>query len=95
MPKHFRQCNFCEKNNFSHSSLVVFSVNSTIKKYLNISKDQELFICEDHFLPDDIKNHGKTKRIKDGAVPVKLSLQDFLNCEIGHDYVKTKELDLV
>ena len=70
MPKSFRQCGYCANNSFKNPDVVIFEANETLKSCLNIPSNQALFICETHFGEDDIRPHGTSKRLREGAFPL-------------------------
>ena len=92
MPKHYRQCNFCTQNSSKSPNLVIFKANENLKSLVSFNTDNEMFICEDHFKEDDLKPHGETKRLLDGAVPVFLPRQESVTMD--HNYVATAPLDM-
>ena len=93
MPKHFRQCGFCTNNTVNNVDVVIFSANEHIICALNIQTTAEVFICEEHFQTEDVRNHGNTKRLCEGSLPVHFPrTQSVL---LDHSYVKTAPLDLV
>ena len=93
MPKHFRKCNFCPQNSITHPDIVIFLANNDLKQDMNISTDGLFYICESHFQASDLKPHGTTKRLRDGAVPLTLPNQEAVR--LDHDYVLTTQLDMV
>ena len=93
MPKHWRQCSFCSKNNFNFPHITIFGLKDATRKSLRVQSTEELLICEEHFLDDDIKVHGNSKRLKEGAIPSHIPFQDYINNE--HSYVPTIPLNLV
>ena len=92
MPKHFRQCNFCTQNSTKSPNLVIFKANENLKSLVSFNTENEMFICEDHFNQDDLKTHGETKRLVDGAVPVFLPRQESVTMD--HNYVATAPLNM-
>ena len=93
MPKHYRSCNFCTHNTTANPDLVIFNVSEELIKVLNVQSDTEIFICESHFNESDLKDHGNSKRLREGAIPVHFPRRDALN--LDHNYVSTWPLDLV
>ena len=93
MPKHSRQCNFCTNTTTSNPGILIFSANEHLKSLLNVKTGLDTYICEEHFELSDIKPHGTTKRLCDGAVPVFFPRKQALLKD--HDYVRTAPLDLV
>ena len=93
MPKHFRQCSFCKNDNFSKPDIVIFTANMEIKRVLNISEQTVSYICEEHFPSGDVKPHGTTKRLRDGAVPLVFPRQEAV--QMDHDYTSLTPLDMV
>ena len=69
MAPHFRQCHFCSNSSTESPNVVIFTANEKLKKVLNVSPISVKLICEEHFLPEDVKTHGDTKRLVDGATP--------------------------
>ena len=51
MPKSWRKCSLCEVN--SMTELVIFNMGN---------KNEPCYICERHFLPEDMREHADTKR---------------------------------
>ena len=93
MPKQFRQCNFCTKTSVSNPEVVIFHANDNLKSAINIPSETVIYICEEHFEVSDVKLHGNTKRLCDGAVPVFFPREEAVLKD--HDYLKTTPLDLV
>ena len=93
MPKQFRQCNFCTKNSVTDPELVIFRANENLKSAINIPSETLSYICEEHFDVSDVKPHGNTKRLREGAVPFIFPRQEAVLKD--HDYLKTTPLDLV
>ena len=93
MPKHFRQCNFCTNNYIANPSVVIFTANENLKNVLNVPIEIDCYICEEHFEVVDVKPHGNSKRLCDGAVPVFFPRQESVLKD--HDYIRTAPLDLV
>ena len=93
MPKQFRQCNFCTSSSVSNPDVTIFTANDDIKYALNVPRDIISYICEEHFDPSDVKIHGNSKRLCDGAVPVNFPRQEAVL--LDHNYVQTTPLDLV
>ena len=93
MPKHFRKCNFCTNDSTSNPTIVIFSASDNLKNVLNVSQESDCFICEEHFQPSDLKPHGVTKRLRDGAHPEFFPRQDAVL--LDHAYVQTGPLELV
>ena len=93
MPKHFRRCDFCTNNTATNPDIVIFCANEHIISVLDVRSDTELFICEAHFNPNDVKAHGTSKRICEGSIPVYFPRKDAVDLE--HNYVSTGPLNLV
>ena len=93
MPKHFRQCSFCPQNSTTAPDIAMFLANNDLKQDMDIFSESAFFICENHFKDTDLKPHGNTKRLREGAVPVTLPNQEAVR--LDHDYVLTTHLDLV
>ena len=55
----------------------------------------QYFICEDHFWSEDIKKHGDTKRLTEGAVPVFFPREEAMAADHTYAYVETTPVDLV
>ena len=62
MPKHFRSCDFCSVNSEQDPNVVIFLINKSMRKFLDVVTEDELYICEKHFKANDIRVHGSTKR---------------------------------
>ena len=93
MPKHFRDCSFCSSNSAQHPDTVFFTLTNAIKSSLGLDESVSGFICEDHFVENDFKCHGGSKRLKHQAIPSYFPrLQEVHN---DHDYVRTAPLNLV
>ena len=89
MPRHFRRCNFCLVSTVDQPHLVFFLMNQKKKKMLNIMTDSEIFICENHFKPSDIRLHANSKRLVHGAMPT-------LTVPAPNQFdVHTEDLDMV
>ena len=71
---------------------MIFLVNESLKCFMNISTDGIFHICESHFESCDLKPHGDTKRLREGAKPV--ALPNLESVSLDHCYVRTKQLDL-
>ena len=67
MPKHHRQCSFCSNNTGSNPEVVIFCANDNMKCLLNVPKESNCYICEQHFDRSDLRPHSNTKRLRDGA----------------------------
>ena len=93
MPKHFRKCDFCTNGLISNPTVVFFSTSDNLKRVLNIPQESACLICEEHFQPSNLKSHGSTKRLRDGAHPEFFPRQDAVM--LDHAYVQTGPLDLV
>ena len=93
MAPHQRQCNFCDNNTRNTPNVVVFTANADLKRQLNLSSEGQIFICEEHFWNEDLKKHGDSKRLVEGAVPVFFPREEARIMD--HMYVKTAPLDLV
>ena len=93
MAPHFRQCHFCSNSSTKSPNVVIFTANEKLKKVLNVSPINVKLICEEHFLPEDVKTHGDTKRLVDGATPKFFPREKAV--AMDHDYVLTAPLDLV
>ena len=70
MPKHYRECNLCNNNTINKPELVVFSASDEMLCALHIQPGIDFFLCEEHFSISDIKAHGNTKRLIEGALPL-------------------------
>ena len=93
MPRQFRDCSFCSRNSAQHPDTVFFTLTNAIKLSLGLDESISGFICEDHFVENDFKYHGRSKRLKQHAIPSYFPrLQAIHN---DHDYVRTAPLNLV
>ena len=95
MAPHHRQCYFCGNNTRSAPNIVVFTANDNMKKHLKLSQPQQgqIYICEVHFWNEDLKKHGDSKRLVEGAVPVFFPREEARNTD--HMYVLTAPMDMV
>ena len=93
MPKHHRQCSFCSNNTVSNPEVVIFCANDNMKCLLNVPKESDSYICEQHFDSSDLKPHSNTKKLRDGALPVVFPQQEAV--WLDHNYVQTAPLDMV
>ena len=90
----FRQCSFCNINSCNSPSVVLFTVSEHIQRTLNLPPAASAsFICEQHFPPNDLKDHGSSKRLRDCAVPVYFPRNEALSMD--HNYILTSPLELV
>ena len=73
---------------------MLFTVSEHIKWVLKLPPSNSLcYICELHFSPDDIREHGPSKRLREDAVPVHFPRNESLSMD--HNYVLTSPLELV
>ena len=94
MPKAFRECSFCTNNSHVNLGVLFFTVTDHIKTVLNFAPPNISYICEQHFDLYDVKTHGPSKRLRDGAVPVHFPRQ--VSMSKDHDYEAAPlDLDLV
>ena len=89
MPRQFRRCNFCLISTVDQPNLVFFILNQKKKKMLNIITDSDVFICENHFDPCDVRRHANSIILVHGAMPI---LPEPVP---NHLVVHTEELDLI
>ena len=92
MPKSFRQCEYCANNSYKNPEIVIFLANENLKYSMNIQSDKAVYICQTHFHEDDIRVHGTSKRLIDGAIPLSLPSQSAVN--LDHPYLLTTQLDM-
>ena len=93
MPKAYRQCDFCIRNSVKNPDILIFLANENLKTSINIYSDETFYICETHFKEEDIRPHGTTKRLREGALPVNLPNQAAVS--LDHPYILTSQLDMV
>ena len=93
MPKAYRQCDFCTRDSVKNPDILIFLANENLKSSINIYSDEKFYICETHFKEEDIRPHGTTKRLREGAVPVNLPNQ--AAASLDHSYILTTQLDMV
>ena len=93
MPKHFRSCDFCSVNSEQDPNVVIFLMNKSMRKVLDVVTEDELYICEKHFKANDIRVHGSTKRLHTEALPVFMPRQ--ITVLHDHDYIPTKQMNMV
>ena len=94
MPPAFRQCSFCIINSINNPNVVLFTVSDHIQRNLNMPPSDSIsFICEQHFPPNDLKQHGTSKRLREGAVPTYFPRKEALSMD--HNYILTSPLQLV
>ena len=93
MPKHFRQCTFCANNSTISPEKVIFATTEHILSVLNVQTAPNLYICEDHFDPEDVRAHGTTKRLVEGSLPSHFPKKEVVL--LDHSYVSTEPLNLV
>ena len=93
MPKAYRQCDFCIRNSVKNPDILIFLANENLKTSINIFSDETFYICETHFKEEDIRPHGTSKRLREGAVPVYLPNQ--AAASLDHQYILTTHLDMV
>ena len=51
MVKHWRKCSLCGINSYSEPSIVIFKTG-----------DNPTFVCELHYVPEQMYAHGNSKR---------------------------------
>ena len=93
MPKAYRQCDFCTRNSVKNQDILIFLASENLKTSINIYSEENFYICETHFKEEDLRHHGTTKRLREGAVPVNLPNQ--AAASLDHQYVLTTQLDMV
>ena len=90
MPPAFRQCSYCSNNSQNSPAVLFFTVSEHILRGLNYAPKKASFICEHHFSPEDIKDHGTSKRLRENAFPMNFPCQETV-C-MDHSYVLTTPL---
>ena len=93
MPKHYRQCGMCTNNSTNAPDVVIFRANAHIVSALNLQAGVELLICEKHFNDEDVKIHGKSKRLGENCLPVNFPMKE--SVMLDHCYVTTSPLVFV
>ena len=92
MPTH-KVCYLCSNSTTKTPDISFFIATEQIVKYLNLPKNRDIFICDEHFDEKDLKSHGVKKRLNHGALPVSFPKKEaFL---LDHGYFCTAPLDLV
>ena len=94
MPKHFRRCNFCLTSTLEQPNLVIFQVTDKVKKKLNLCLDNDYYVCENHYNPNHLRKHGRSKRVISGAIP-NISPLITNGTVTVCDQVLTSQLDMV
>ena len=94
MPKHFRRCNFCLTSTLEQPKLVIFQVTDKVKKKFNLCLENDYYVCENHYNPNDLRKHGESKRVISGAIPNILPLITNGTVTVC-DQVTTSQLDMV
>ena len=62
MPKAWRECSLCPNNSYSSEpDLVIFQTEN---------KDGPIFVCEKHYLPEEMRVHGISKRFVRHHLPL-------------------------